>query len=190
MADKEVRTLVKEQAHQEKALEYYIALGERRSYEKVAAKFNVSLSTVKLWGKSFHWKDRLRERDLHVAREIANRAINDEVSRRERSLQIVQLALVQLAKGIAEGRVKMNLGDLDKLIRLEAFLNDLPDTRQEIVFADLKDKSNEELREMMRKEMETLQQLEAHDREIEEWEREGKLLGSGKAQEEVSKNGQ
>jgi hypothetical protein len=174
--EKEERTLVKEQPHQEKAFEYYYALGTKRSYEKVASKFGVSLGSVKLWGKSFNWADRLQEREAQVARELATRAINDEVSRRERSLQIVQLALVQLAKAIAEGKVRMTLGDLDKLIRLEAFLNDLPDARQEIVFGDLKNKSSEELREMMREEIETLKKLEAHEREVDQWQREGKLL--------------
>lgn len=176
MTDKKARKLVKEQAHHEKALEYYIALGERRSYEKVAAKFNVSLSAVKIWGKSFQWKDRLRERDAQVARELATRTINDEVSRRERSLKIVQLALVKLAQGIAEGRVKMNLGDVDKLIRLEAFLCDLPDSRTEFVVNDLKDKSREELREIMKLELDKLKELEEHERQIETWEKEGKLF--------------
>ncbi len=179
MAERATRTLVKEQAHQEKAFEFYYAMGERRSYEKVSAKFGVALSTVKLWGKSFNWKERIRERDIQVAREMATRALSDEVSRRERSLQIVQMALVQLAKAIAEGKVKMTLGDLDKLIRLEAFLSDLPDSRQEVIFADLKNKSTEELREMMRKEIEALKELDVKEQEIEMWEQEGKALTRG-----------
>jgi hypothetical protein len=172
------RLLAKEKEHHEQAFEYYYGMGERRSYEKVAARFQVALSTVKLWGKSFHWKQRVRERDADVAREMAARTLSDEVSRRERSVQIVQLALVQLAKAIAEGKVKMTLGDLDKLIRLEAFLSDLPDSRQEIVFADLKNKSSQELRQMMRDEIESLKEIEASEEEIATWEREGKLLTS------------
>ncbi len=176
MAGKEQRALVKEQPHQLKAFEYYYALGEKRTYQRVATRFGVSLNTAKLWGRSFRWKERIRQRDLEVAREVATRTLNDEVSRRERSLQIVQMALVQLAKAIAEGNVKMTMADLDKLIRLEAFLCDQPDSRQEVVFGDLKNKSREELREMMRKEMQALKELEAHEQEIEEWETEGELL--------------
>lgn len=176
MAAKETRTLIKEQAHQEKAFEYYFAMGEKRSYTKVSRKFGVSLSTVKLWGKSFRWKERIRERDVQVAREVATRALHDEASRRERSLQIVQLALVQLAKAIAEGKVKMTLADVDKLIRLEAFLSDLPDSRQEVVFADLRNKSTEELKAMMREEIEMLKKLDGQALEIAEWECDGKLL--------------
>ncbi len=70
----------------------------------------------------------------------------------------------------------MTLGDLDKLIRLEAFLSDLPDSRQEVVFADLKNKSTEELRAMMREEIEALKELEAHEHKIEEWEEDGKIF--------------
>ncbi len=55
------RTLAKEQPHHEKAFEYYYGLGEKRSYNKVAKEFNVSVSTVKLWGKSLRWKERLKE---------------------------------------------------------------------------------------------------------------------------------
>ena len=160
MGDVTTRTLAKEQDHHEQAFEYYYALGESRSYEKVATEFHVALSTAKLWGRSFHWKQRIRERDMEVAREVATRTLTDEVSHRERSLQIVQMALVQLARAIVEGNVKMTLGDLDKLIRLEAFLSDQPDSRQEIVFADLKNKSTEELREMVKEEVELLKELE------------------------------
>ncbi len=158
---KSSRTLAKEQSHHEKAFEYYYALGEKRSYEKVAKEFNVSPSTVKLWGTSLRWKERLKERDLQVAREVASRTIADEVNHRERNLKIVNVAMVKLAKGIVDGTVKMNMGDLDKLIRLESFLRDEPDSRQEVVFSELKDKSIEELREMVREEMSVLKELEA-----------------------------
>jgi transposase len=179
MTDKKTKPLAKEQAHQEKAFEYYYGLGEKRSYEKVSKKYGVALSTVKLWGQSFGWKNRIKERDLQIAREMASRALSDEVSRRERSLQIVQMALIHLAKAIAEGKVKMTLADLDKLIRLEAFLSDLPDSRQEVVFADLKNKTTGELREMMRQEIEMLKELDVSDQEIQTFEQEGNLLGDG-----------
>ena len=77
----------------------------------------------------------------------------------ERNLKIVQMSLVRIAKAIVDGDVKMTLSDLDKLIRLESFLRDEPDSRQEIVVADLRTKSNEELREMIREEVETLREL-------------------------------
>jgi hypothetical protein len=80
--------------------------------------------------------------------------------RRERSLQIVHLALVPLAKAIAEGDVRMTLLDLDKLIRLEAFLSDEPESRHEFVLYDLRGKTDEELREMVRFETQMLHDLD------------------------------
>ena len=69
--------------------------------------------------------------------------------------------MVKLARAIADGDIKMSVGDLDKMIRLESFLRDGADSRQEIVVADLRSKSPEELREMIREEMETLKEFEA-----------------------------
>ena len=166
MSENKSRLLVKEQPHQVKALEYYYSLSEHRSYEKVAAEFGVASSTVKLWGKSFGWRKRIQQRDVEIARDVATRTLMDERNRRERSLQIVHMALVQLAKGIAEGDVKMTLGDLDKLIRLETFLSNEPDSRQEIVFAELKNKSDQELREMVREEMRMLGEIEGGGNEV------------------------
>ena len=49
---------------------------------------------------------------------------------------------------------------LDRLIRLESFLRDEPDSRQEIVLPDLRNKSQEELRKMIRGEMEILKEID------------------------------
>jgi hypothetical protein len=154
------RLLAKEQPHHLRAFEHYYGLGEQRSYERVAAEFSVAPSTVKLWARSFGWQERVRDREVEIAREVAGRTMSDEVSRRERSLQIVHLALVQLAKAIAEGDIRMTLSDLDKLIRLEAFLCDEPESRHELVLNDLRDKSDSELREMVKQEIEILRGIE------------------------------
>ncbi|HEX5130909.1 MAG TPA: hypothetical protein VFX92_00330 [Candidatus Krumholzibacteria bacterium] len=153
MSDSSTRLLAKEQAHHTRAFEHYYALGEQRSYERVAAEFSVGSSTVKLWARSFGWQERLHERDLEIAREVADRTVTGEVDRRARSLQIVHMALVQLAKAIAEGDIRMTLNDLDKLIRLEAFLSDEAESRHSVVLGGLHGKSDEELREIVRQEL-------------------------------------
>jgi hypothetical protein len=154
------RLLAKEQPHHLRAFEHYYGLGEQRSYERVATEFAVASSTVKLWARSFAWQNRIRERDLEIARDVAGRTMSDEVARRERSLQIVHMAMVQLAKAIVEGDLRMTLSDLDKLIRLEAFLSDEPESRHELVLSELKGKSDEELRELVRQEMDVLRRIE------------------------------
>jgi transposase len=163
MGVQEKRLVAREQDHHERAFEFYYRLGGERSYQRVAQEFQVSEGTVKLWGRSFGWKERVRERDVDIAREVAGRTLSDEVSHRERNVKILQMAMIQLAKAIVDGRVKMTLADLDKLIRLEAFLKDEPDSRQEVVFADFKNKSAEELRELIQQEVRVLKELEAHD---------------------------
>jgi len=168
MSQNRRRELVKEQPHQKKAFEHYYSLGEHRSYAKVAAEFGVGESTVKLWGKSFRWKERIQERDLQVVREVASQSLDVEVSRRERGLQIVQMAVLQLARAIAEGEVKMSLSDLDRLVRLEAFLSNEPDSRQEIVIGELRGKSDEDLRKLLREEMSLLKEIGVEETDLQE----------------------
>jgi hypothetical protein len=113
-----------EQEHHKKAFEFYYGLGERRSYGKVAEEFGVSIGAVKLWGRSFGWKRRIGERDAEVARALADENTKDGMERAARNRKIVGLALVQVAKAIAEGKVKPTISDLDRLIRLEEFLRE------------------------------------------------------------------
>ena len=115
---------MKEQEHQKKAFEFYYGMGEGRSYRKVAEEFGVSVGTVKMWGRSFGWRRRIGERDAEVARAIADRSLKDGTERTARNRKIVEMGLVQVAKAIAEGKVKATLSDLDRLIRLEEFLKD------------------------------------------------------------------
>lgn len=159
MTNGNARLLVKEQAHHIRAFEHYYALGEQRSYERVADECSVAASTVKLWARSFGWQERVRERDIEIAREVADRTVTGEIDRRERSLQIVHMALVQLAKAIAEGDIRMTLSDLDKLIRLEAFLSDEPESRYELVVSELRNKTDQELRELVRREVDVLRAI-------------------------------
>ena len=117
------RLLQHEQEHQQKAFECYYALGDARSYKKVAGELGVSRHTIKLWAQSFAWRERVRERDAEVARKVADRAIQTNVDELGRNKKIVQMALVKLAKAIADGTAKLQASDLDRLIRLQAFLD-------------------------------------------------------------------
>ena len=57
--------------------------------------------------------------------------------------------------------IRMTLADLDKLIRLESFLSDEPESRHGVVLNDLKGRSDSELQEMVRHEVETLRQIKS-----------------------------
>jgi len=115
-----------EREHHKKAFEFYFALGEGRSYRQVAEESGVSLGTVKLWGRSFDWKGRIHERDAEVARAMADRSMKKGIERGLRNSKIIEMGLVQVAKAIAEGKVKMTVSDLDRLIRLEEYLTEGP----------------------------------------------------------------
>jgi hypothetical protein len=69
------------------------------------------------------------------------------------------MAMVQLAKAIAEGDMRMTLADLDKLIRLESFLSDEPESRHEVLVLDLQGKTDAELRELVKNEIAMLRQI-------------------------------
>jgi uncharacterized protein YjcR len=113
-----------EQEHHKKAFEFYYGLGEGRSYNLVAEEFGVALGTVKMWGRTLGWKRRVQQRDAEVARALARRTIEEGIERAARNRKIVEMGLVQVAKAIAEGKVKVTVADLDRLIRLEEFLRD------------------------------------------------------------------
>ena len=123
-----------EQEHHKKAFEFYYGLGEGRSYRQVAQEHGVSLGAVKLWGRSFGWKRRVGERDAEVARALADQSLKDGVERSARNRKIIEMGLVRVAQDIAEGKVKVTMGDLDRLIRLEEFLReDVEKNQLEIV---------------------------------------------------------
>jgi len=115
---------VKEQEHQQKAFEFYYGLGEARSYKLVAQEFGVALGTVKMWGKAFGWRERCRERDAQAARAMADRSLEENVESLARNRKIVKMGLIQVAKAVAEGKVKVTMADLDRLVRLEEYLRE------------------------------------------------------------------
>lgn len=104
------------------AFEHYLSLGAQRSYRSVAEQFNVSASTVKSWARAGRWRERIQEREMSTAREMADRALSDGIIDREQQRKVIRLALAKLAKAILDGRVRFQGADLDRLIRLSVFL--------------------------------------------------------------------
>jgi len=113
-----------EQEHHKKAFEFYYGLGEGRSYKLVAGEFGVALGTVKTWGRAFGWRQRCRERDAEVVRTMADRNLEAGVEGLVRNRKIVKMGLIQVAKAVAEGKVKVTMADLDRLVRLEEYLRE------------------------------------------------------------------
>ena len=150
---------MKESPKHERAFEIYYGLGARRSLTAVANKVGVSRSAVRDWSREFTWAERVNERDRGIARVAADKALQEGIESGTRNRRLVQLALVQAAKQIAAGKVRCTIADLDRLIRLEAFLEGKADSRQEVISRDLASRSTAELRIMLRKEISDLAEL-------------------------------
>jgi hypothetical protein len=148
-----------EREHQRVAFEKYFEMGSTRSLTKLAKQLGVSVSTTKTWSRELRWRDRLEERGREVAKVMANRSIKSVADSKARNEQLLQLALVQVARALAEGRVRVTISDLDKLLRLEEFLAGRADSRHELMSRELEGKSTDELKAMLRKEVEDLQSL-------------------------------
>lgn len=150
---------MQEREDQRLAFERYAEMGPARSLSKLARKIGVSKSAVKTWSREFGWADRLQLRDRDVATAAAKGTIKTQSDVRRRNDQLLQLALVQVAKALAEGRVKVTLADLDRLLRLEEFMAGRADSRQEVIARELEGRSLDELKAMLREEVASLGDL-------------------------------
>jgi transposase len=110
------RLLQTEKEHHKQAFEVYYALGLKRTYQAVADKFGVSTSTIKNWSRSFGWRKRIADRDATMTRQTIDQVCRQGVEENERYLRIVQTALMRSVRDIAEGKVKVRMQDLEKLI--------------------------------------------------------------------------
>lgn len=108
--------------HQD-AFEYYHSLGAKRTYKSVAAHLGVSVSTIKAWARAGHWRQRVAERHATVARQAADQVIGSAVADSSRKRKMVELALLKVIKAINADRVKVQVADLDRLLRLQAYLD-------------------------------------------------------------------
>ena len=107
----------------EEAFAFYASLPtDQRTYAAVAEKFGVSLPTLKRWGSQGQWRQRLGQREIELARKVADRTELGEVDARTRHAKLVDLGLIKLANAIAKGDVRGSFGDLDRLVRLQGFL--------------------------------------------------------------------
>ncbi len=140
-----------EQEHHRKAFELYASQGGSRSYQKVAEALNVSVASVKQWGRTFGWRQRLRERDAEATRQIADRPAHSGLDDRSRDLKIIHMAKMKLTRDIAEGKVKGKIPDLEMLIRLEEYLADSQEDSITSLLRRLPDELREPITEAIRK---------------------------------------
>ena len=131
----------------EQALLLYQSSGPKRTFKTVAQQLGVSERTVRSWAKQHDWRGQVAEREMAEARRLADQAVTASATQQDRNLKLVRGALMKVAKGIAEGRVRIQMGDLDRLIRLEG---DLTEQRDHIDRPDLQSLTDDQLMERMR----------------------------------------
>jgi 3-methyladenine DNA glycosylase AlkD len=62
--------------------------------------------------------------DEEVAKDLADQSLEQGVEALARNRKLVKMGLIRVAKAIAEGRMKVTMADLDRLVRLEEFLRE------------------------------------------------------------------
>ena len=114
----------------EEAFAFYASMEPKeRKYALVAEKFGVALATVKLWASKGKWRKRVVEREVRVARRVADTVEKREVGEKSRNFKLVQLAIVKLAKAIADGDVRPTYNDFRQFIELAEALEN-PETAE------------------------------------------------------------
>lgn len=63
--------MAKETSETLEAFEYYYSLGDKRSKQVVANKFERSLQTIRNWEKEFSWEDKIIKRDVENAKKAS-----------------------------------------------------------------------------------------------------------------------
>jgi hypothetical protein len=131
------------------AFEYYYSLGLIRSMVRVAKKFGVAQHTVASWSSDFEWQKRVKERDAEISglltadnlmnageekpldglgidesmvKDIANLSEADKIEIRTKYREVVLLAIQCFKQRLLSNRVKVNIGDIQKLIQLDLSL--------------------------------------------------------------------
>ncbi len=111
-----------ERLYHKQAFRLYMKLGPQRSYAAVASALNVSKSTVKNWAKRFGWKRRVQLWQEWEAQKYRTAAEKVRAEQAARTRKVLDAQLRQLARSIAEGRIKVSFRDSVKLERLRLAL--------------------------------------------------------------------
>lgn len=123
-----IQGLKNETARHQSAFDYYYALGDDRSYDKVAKQFNVSVGSVTRWAGSFAWQRRVIERDhkiaLQMQRETDRQILNDRKAYRN----IIKASIETYVDNLKNGKVSIDkVSDLRALMDMDMKLMEVLD---------------------------------------------------------------
>jgi transposase len=116
-----------EQDRHRLAFDAYRDLGPFRSYKAVAEQMGVSDRTIRLWAKTFHWRDRLLPRETGTPPSPSGNAVSSTFRERDQLKKSARLAFKRVVEALAAGRdVSRQVSNLDRIVRLITFLDGGP----------------------------------------------------------------
>lgn len=184
------KRIEKENDRHREAYRCYLELGPDRTLSEVARRLEVTETSVQRWARSFRWDKRVAEHDVQVARRTLDLAeeqgVEVDAQAKARNLKLVQMAMLQLAKALAGGNVRMQLSDLDRLVKLEQLLTDVGDGGgtgsggqrgggDNDLERDLEGKTDEELWAILVEEVDAIRELAEWDDHVQSLVREGRI---------------
>lgn len=99
---------LKENNEQHEAFKSYYKDGVERSYAKTALKFKKSVSSIEKWGSQFNWQERVSSMEEESKRKHQEKAIvEQELDYKQRNLKILKRLILEGAKAIQDGTLKI-----------------------------------------------------------------------------------
>jgi len=171
-----------EKPHHLAAFEHYLGLGPARSFKAVAEHLGRTETTVQRWARSFDWRGRVQAHDRAEARAAAPEPTPRRAPADSPHHALVKGATVQFARRLAAGDVPVRLADLERLIKLDRWLNgegtDGPDAAPDPLAterAELERLPLAELWAAFEAEVTAVNALVAHDAGLQALEAEGRI---------------
>lgn len=114
-----------ETVRQRELFEMYYAMGKNRSIKELAQKEEVEVSerTIYNYSNKFNWKERVRQRDIEINKEISEMAKDEIIDAKAEYRRMIR-DIVRKAKEdiLAEDLKVEDISDLERLIKLDLTL--------------------------------------------------------------------
>jgi len=108
--------LTTESSIHREAFEYYYSLGNERSVEAVAEKYDCLPDTVRKWRRKYLWDERVSQRDIETGESSVTPVKVDY-------RVIINLLMENVADRIENGEIKVNtVADFERLVKLDLLL--------------------------------------------------------------------
>lgn len=142
---------IKENNEQSQAFKVYYKFGVDRSYAKIALQFKKSLSTIEKWGRTYNWQERVEDLEKEVKRKTHEKAIvEQELDYKQRNLRVLKRIILEGAKGLQDGTLKITPKILLEAMREEERMRTGIDTTVQINHRfELRGMSNIDIQEMI-----------------------------------------